>query len=483
MRTVLNMSRQSKPGLDEDRLLPVEGKPLSVARELYTSIADEPIISPHGHMPVEWFTSDRHFANPTELFITPDHYVTRILHAQGVGLDELGVNQPHFTQVQAREAFLTFGRHWFAFTGTPMRYWFEDSLVRVFGIEKTFGPDTAGEIYDELNELLKAPEFTTRALANRFNMDFVSTTDDPVSDLHQHDAVNADPAFHPIVAPAFRPDKYLEPGRADWPQLVESLGRSAGVDASTYDGFTEAMRLRRRYFKAHGAVLSDHSHADVQSARLSDDEVQRLFAEAFAGRVNQADAARLRRHLLNDQAKLAQEDRLVMTLHPAVARNYDAMTYAHYGADAGADIPEPAEFVDALRPILNEYGNNPDFHLVAFTMDETVYSRELAPLAGFYPSFYIGAPWWFIDAPDSILRYFHDSVSYAGFTKLSGFIDDTRAICSIPSRHDMNRRITANYVSGLVCNHTISIEEGLEIMRFEVTDQPKRVFKLDGVAE
>ncbi|MDF7666113.1 glucuronate isomerase [Bifidobacterium sp. ESL0745] len=469
--------------LSPDRLLPAEGLPLRVARELYESVEDLPIVSPHGHIPVEWFAQDKHFANPTDLFITPDHYVTRILHGQGVALSELGVGQSDFTDQQARNAFLMLGKHWSAFAGTPMRYWFEDSLARVFGIKKKFGPETAGAIYDELDEMLKTPEFSTRALANRFNMDFVSTTDDPVSDLKLHDKVNADPGFKPFVAPAFRPDKYLEPSRADWPQLVDALGRSADIDASTYEGFTEAMRRRRRYFKDHGAVLSDHSHADLNCERLSDGEVHLLFGEAYAGRIGAKDAARLRAHLFNDQARLAQEDGLVMTVHPAIARNYDATAFANYGADVGGDIPARAEYVEALRPLLNAYGNNPDFHFVAFTDDETVYSRELAPLAGFYPSFFIGAPWWFIDAPDSISRYFHDVVPYAGFTKLSGFIDDTRAICSIPSRHDMNRRVTASFVASLVCDRRISMEEGLEIVHNQIAVQPKHVFKLDAAEQ
>jgi glucuronate isomerase len=473
------MSDQLRTLLSPDRLFPAEETTLRAARELYASVEHLPIISPHGHIPVEWFAQEKHFANPTDLFITPDHYVTRVLHAQGIPLSDLGVNQTHFSEKQARNAFLLLGEHWFAFAGTPMRYWFEDSLVRVFGIDKPFSPETAGSIYDELNAMLKEPEFSTRALANRFNMSFVSTTDDPVSDLKLHDEVNMDKGFKARVAPAFRPDKYLEPGRCDWADSVRALGQSADVDASSYEGFTEAMRRRRRYFKEHGAVLSDHSHPSLRSERLSDAEVNALFDEAYAGTIDAADAARLRAHLLNDQARLAQEDGLVMTVHPAIARNYDDDSFAAYGSDIGADIPQRAEFVVALHPLLNEYGNNRDFHFVAFTTDETVFSRELAPLAGFYPSFYIGAPWWFIDSPDAISRYFHSVVPYAGFTKLSGFIDDTRAICSIPSRHDMNRRVTASFVASLVCEHRISMDEGLSIMHHQVAVQPTRVFKIE----
>lgn len=449
-----------------------------MTRELYEAVADLPIVSPHGHVPVQWFAQDVHFASPTNLFITPDHYVTRLLHAQGVPLSDLGVAQSDFSEEQARNAFLLLGRYWFAFAGTPMRYWFEDALERVFAITTPFGKDTAGEIYDELQALLTQPEFSTRSLIRRFNIDVISTTDDPVDDLAQHDQVNADPSFPTRIVPAFRPDRYLEPGRPDWPAAARALGESAGVDTSTYEGFTEAMRLRRLYFKAHGAVLTDHSHADVATERLDEGVAAEFYARALRSELDHADATRLRRHLFSDQARMAQDDGLVMTMHPAVHRDYDASTLRRYGHDVGADIPATAEFVNGLAPLLNEYGDNPDFHCVVFTIDESVYSRELGPLAGFYPSLYIGAPWWFIDTPEAIMRYFSDVVPTAGFSKLSGFVDDTRAICSIPSRHDMNRRLTARYIAGLVVDHRISKAEGIDMVRYAVDTHPREVFKL-----
>jgi glucuronate isomerase len=472
------MTEASNQPLHPDRLLPTKEPELSIARDLYESVKDAPIVSPHGHVPIEWFARDLHFDNPTELFITPDHYVTRVLHAQGVALEDLGVAQQSFTGQQARNAFLLLGRHWRAFAGTPMRYWFEDALERVFGITTRFGGDTAGAIYDELDALLAQPEFSTRSLIKRFNIDFISTTDDPIDDLSLHEHINDDPDFQIRVAPAFRPDRYLEVGRPGWPSLVRNLGAVAGVDATDYSGFTEAMRIRRRYFKDHGAVLSDHSHADVGSERLSDELAASLFAKAMDGRIETDEAVRLRRHLFNDQASMAQHDGLVMTVHPAVHRDYDRLGLKTFGHDIGADIPGKAEFAVGLEPLLNEYGNNPDFHFVAFTIDETVYSRELAPLAGYYPSVYVGAPWWFIDAPESIERYFAAVVPYAGFTKLSGFIDDTRALCSIPSRHDMNRRVTAGYIAKLVADHRISKDEGLDLVRYAISMHPREVFKL-----
>lgn len=472
------MSQSTTLARNSDRLFPTDPRTNSIAHDLYESVRDAPIISPHGHVPVEWFAQDIHFANPTALFLTPDHYVTRIMHAQGVSLSALGVNQPHFTEQQAREAFLLFGKYWHCYAGTPMRYWFEDSLRNVFGITTAFGEDTAGAIYDELNDLLREDEFTTRNLVRRFNIAFISTTDDPVDDLSTHDRVNADSEFTTRLAPAFRPDIYLEPAGEDWPDLVRRLGDTAGIDATTYHGFTEAMRRRRMVFKEHGAVLSDHSHMDACTQPLPDDEASRLFDRAMSRTIGAEDAARLRRHLFHDQARLAQDDGLTLTLHPAVHRSYDTKALRVYGRDIGADIPARAEFVDALKPLLNDYGDNPEFHIVAFTIDETVFARELAPLAGYYPALYVGAPWWFLDQPEQITRYFSDVVPICGFTKLSGFIDDTRALCSIPARHDMNRRLTASYVAGLVTTGRLTLDEGERIVRDSVDAQPRKVFKL-----
>lgn len=471
--------------LDADRLLPPDPKERTIARDLYFLVRDKPIISPHGHVPVQWMAQDHHFRNATELFITPDHYVTRFLHGRGVAFSDLGVGRQDFDNQQARQAFLLLGKHWHEFAGTPMRYWLEDSLTNVFGITTPLNEQSAGRIYDELSELLSAPEFSTSALVERFNIGFISTTDDPTDDLSVHDQVQHDDEFHPRLAPAFRPDGYLEVTREDWPELVRALGASAGVDATTYSGFTEAMKQRRLYFKQHGAVLSDHgvdaSHDGILSAdttRLSESHANELFDKAMQGKLDSQEASLLHAHLLSDQAALAQEDDLVMCLHPGVIRNHYRPQLSQYGPDCGADIPSATDWVHWLRPVLNEYGNNPDFHMVAFTMDETSYSRELAPMAGFYPSLFIGAPWWFLDAPESILRYYEAVVPYAGFSNLSGFIDDTRALCSIPARHDMNRRLTARYVAGLVAEHRISKDEGERIVLDSVDAQPSMVFKL-----
>lgn len=461
------------------RLLPLENPSRDEATGIYEAIRHAPIISPHGHIPLDWFQTNHRFSDATSLFISPDHYITRVLHAHGVPNADLGVGGKKLTAKQSRNAFRILGQHWIDFAGTPMRYWLEEELSGVFGVTKELGPDTADSIYDEVNEKLASPEYGTQALLKRFNIAYISTTNDPTDDLSAYDTINADSSVSYVLAPAFRPDAYLEPGKPGWSDLVSHLGASAGIDTSTYEGFNEAMRIRRHYFREHGAVLSDHSHADLGSQRLSQEEAERLYAVAMRGGISPSDANRLRRHLFNDQARLAQQDGLVMTVHPAIYRDYDATEAARFGHDIGGDIPAQAFFSRDLRPLLNEYGDNPDFHFVAFTVDETTFSRDIAPLAGYFPSFYIGVPWWFLDSPEALHRFYAAIVPYAGFTKLSGMIDDTRALCSIPARHDMSRRILSGVLARLVCDHRLSHDEALRIARMFVDDLPRRIFKLD----
>lgn len=467
--------------LHPDRLLPADPTTRQVARELYQQIEKLPIISPHGHVPVQWLAENQPFTNPTNLLLTPDHYTNRLLHgAAGVDLADLGVPVgSEFSDQQALRAFRLLCENWKYLRGTPVRTWFEAEFHDVFGIRIRPSAQSADQIYDQIADCLQKPEFRPRALYRRFRIEALTTTDDPCDDLHYHQMLVDDPTWEGTVLPTFRPDAYLEPGRADWVKLVKKLGEVAQVDTTTYAGHLEAMRIRRQYFKAHGAVSSDHSHADARCGRLSQAQVQRLYAAAIRQEITEGEAAALRAHLLNDQARLACEDGLVMTLHPAVARNHDQAAFQRFGADVGGDVPRAVSFTDDLHPILNQYGNLPGFHLVVFTMDETTYSRELAPLAGYYRGLYVGAPWWFIDETDAIMRYRRSVTGYAGFYKTSGFIDDTRAFCSIPARHDVSRRVDCSFLASLVCEHRLELDEAHEVA-FDLTNtQPKRVFKLD----
>ena len=472
------MSPTSELGLHPDRLLPSEPGLRTTARQLYQSVKDLPIISPHGHVPAQWLAKDIPFTDPTSLLITPDHYVNRMLHAHGVELSELGVAQPTLSESQSRDAFRTLCSYWSAYRGTPVRLWLDTQLGEVFDVKVQPSADTADQIYDQIATCIASPEFKPRALYEKFGIELLATTDDPCDDLAHHQFLRDDPTWHGRVIPTFRPDKYLEAAQPTWNADVDRLAEVSGIDTGTYEGLIAALENRRRYFKDHGAVSSDHSHFDARTDTLELSVAERIYAAARKGEVSESEATALRRHLVSEMARMACDDGLVMTLHPGVRRNHHLPTFEKYGADVGTDIPVQMEFTEALRPMLNRYGTHPNFQLVIFTIDETVFSREIAPLAGFYPSVFAGVPWWFLDAPEAIRRYRGAITESAGFAKTSGFIDDTRAFCSIPARHDMSRRLDAGFVAQLVGEHRLGEAEAIEVMHDLVVTNPRRAFKL-----
>jgi glucuronate isomerase len=464
--------------LHPDRLFPADPAERAIARRIYDATRSRPLISPHGHVDPQLLLADEPFPDPATLFVTPDHYVTRLLHADGAGLDELGVGQGALSEEASRRAWRLLCEHWHVFRGTPVRLWLEAELGEIFGVEQQPSAQTADAIYDQLAERLRADEFRPRALYERFRLTVLATTDDPCSDLSAHEALAADPAWGGRVIPTFRPDAYLEPGDPGWPAAVARLGQAAGVDTGGYEGYVRALEERRRFFIAHGAVSADHSHADVRTDPLTPDDAARIYAAALKGEATEAEAVAFRRHMLLEMARMSCDDGLVMTLHPGVRRNHHTATFERFGADTGHDIPIHLELTDALRPLLQRFGTHPGFHLVVFTVDETIWSRELAPLAGFYPSVFAGVPWWFLDAPDAMRRFHADVTETAGFSRLSGFVDDTRAFCSIPARHDVSRRIDAGVLARLVAEHRLGEDEAIETAVGLVTTQPTRVFKL-----
>jgi glucuronate isomerase len=472
------MSSTPDLGLHPDRLLHSEPGLRSAARQLYESVKDLPIISPHGHVPAQWLAHDIPFGDPTSLLITPDHYVNRMLHAHGVELSALGVGQGALSEEASRDAFRILCSHWSAYRGTPVRLWFDAQLGEIFGVTEQPSAETADQIYDQIARCIASPDFKPRALYEKFKIEVLATTDDPCDDLAAHQFLRDDGTWHGRVIPTFRPDKYLEPGLATWNADVDRLAEVSGIDTGDYAGYVAAMENRRQYFKDNGAVSSDHSHIDARSDTLEVSEAERIYALARKGEVSDVQATALRRHLVSEMARMACDDGLVMTIHPGVRRNHHLPTFEQYGPDVGTDIPVQMEFTDALRPMLNRYGTHPSFQLVIFTLDETVFSREIGPLAGFYPSVFAGVPWWFIDAPEAIRRYRAAITESAGFAKTSGFIDDTRAFCSIPARHDMSRRLDAGFVAQLVAEHRLSDDEASEVMHDLVVTNPRRAFKL-----
>jgi glucuronate isomerase len=457
-----------------DRLLPAEPGVRDIARRLYGAVRDLPIISPHGHVDPRLLLDDRPFADPASLLIQPDHYVTRLLHAGGVGLDVLGVGEGPLSEDRSRAAWRALCGHWPLLRGTPVRYWFDSELADIFGVTERPDADNADRLYDRIAEQLQQPSHRPRALLRRFGIEFMATTDDPADDLSAHEALRADPDVGTTVAPTFRPDRYLEPGRPDWPGLVKGLGGDTG----DYEGYIAALEERRRYFIAHGAVSTDHGHLDAGTEPLERHDAERIYRAALAGQATAAEATAFRRHMIFEMARMACDDGLVMTLHPGVHRNHHPPTGHRYGPDTGHDIPVAVEYTRALQPLLERFGTHPGFHLVLFTVDPDVLSREIAPLAGFYPAVYAGAPWWFLDNPSEIRRFQQGVTETAGFSRLSGFIDDTRAFCSIPARHDMSRRLDAGFLADLVAAHRLDEDEALDTITTLVVDQPRAVFKL-----
>ncbi|MFF2844428.1 glucuronate isomerase [Paenarthrobacter sp. NPDC057981] len=455
-----------------DRLLPADPGTRSIARALLERVQDLPIISPHGHVDAAVIEQNTPFPDPAALLVTPDHYVTRLIHASGVPLDKL---QP---QAGARNIWRSFCEAWPLFDGTASGYWLRTQFESVFGWQGELSAATADASFDAISAKLAEPGFRPRELFKDFNIEVLATTDDPLDSLDSHRALAADPSFHGRVLPTFRPDAYINIAHPAWQANVERLIAEASDGGSGYRGYLTALENRRRYFVDHGAVSADHGVRTPATLKLDQSDAEALFEKAVSRQANAQDRDAFEAHMMYQMARMSVEDGLVMTIHPGSYRNHHQPTFEAFGADTGHDIPFAVNYTEAVRPLLQDFGTAKDFHLVLFTLDETVFSRELAPLAGFYPSVYIGAPWWFLDAPDAMLRFRSAVTETAGFSRSSGFIDDTRAFCSIPARHDASRRIEASFLARLVAEHRISEDRAHELIVDVVDSSPRRVFKL-----
>jgi glucuronate isomerase len=460
-----------------DRLFPADPATRAVARRLYDAVSDLPIISPHGHVDPRTIDGTLPLGDPASLFVTPDHYVTRLLHANGSPLDRLrGARGEEIPP--AREIWRRFCTDWDVFDGTASGYWIAAELSGVFGVTERPCASNADRLFDALTARLAEPAFHPKALLQAFNIELLATTDDPLDDLTIHDAIAADPSVATRVIPTFRPDAYLDPSQPTWEERVASLAQWSGSAAGDYDGYISALEARRRYFIAKGAVSADHGVLSPLTVKLDRAEAAGLYERALRGMATDREIDIFRAHMLYEMARMSVADGLVMTVHAGVLRNHHTPTFNRFGADAGCDLPIPTTFVEGLRAVLDDFGTVDDFHLVLFTVDETTWSRELAPLAGFYPSVFIGAPWWFLDAPDAMLRFRSAVTETAGFTRVSGFIDDTRALCSIPARHDASRRVDAAFLGRLVVEGRLTEDRARCIAIDSVDSLPRRVFKL-----
>lgn len=449
--------------LHPDRALP-SGEVRPIARRIYGATRALPLVCMHGHIDVAALADDLPFADPARLLVVPDHYVTRMLASQGVALERLGVSRRDGTAVEndPREVWRLFCSHWHLFRGTPSRYWLEHELVEILGVHVRPSVDTADEIYDQISARLREPRFRPRALLDSFNIELLATTDSAVSDLADHARLRAEGLGPERVVPTFRPDALFQVSTHDWGRQVRRLGELAGVDTGDYHGFVESLRLRRRAFVAAGALATDHGHATPDTTLLDPEDASRIYRDALDGEVEPAAAQAFAGQMLHVMAELSCEDGLVMQIHPGVLRGYDTAVQRDFGSDMGFDIPVSVEFTRSLRPVLDRFGRDPRLRMVLFTVDETTYSRELAPLAGAYSAVRLGAPWWFLDSPDGMRRFRERVTETAGFYNTSGFVDDTRAFLSIPARHDLARRIDAGYLARLVAEHRLEEDEATE---------------------
>ncbi|MGN6537270.1 MAG: glucuronate isomerase [Mesorhizobium sp.] len=464
--------------LHPDRLFPAEPAKRDIARRLYEHVRDLPIVSPHGHTDPRWYAEDTPFPDPATLFVKPDHYIFRMLYSQGIALEALGVPRPDGAPVETdgRKIWRLFADNYHLFRGTPSRLWFEHSLETVFGIGERLGADNADGLYDRIAERLAESDMRPRALYERFNIEAISTTDAATDALAAHDAILAS-GWKGRVVPAYRPDAVVDASRDGFRATVEEFLGLAGAPA-TFAGYLEAHRRRRAYFKARGATSTDHGHPTALTANLSQADAAALFDRVMKPEVNAGDAELFRAQMLTEMARMSIDDGLVMQIHPGSFRNHNPQLFARFGLDKGADIPTRTDYVHDLKPLLDLFGNDPRLTLILFTLDETTYGRELAPLAGHYPALRLGPAWWFFDSPDGMRRFRELTTETAGFYNTVGFNDDTRAFCSIPARHDMARRIDCAYLAELVSDHRLEEDEAYEVAHDLAYNLAKKAYRL-----
>jgi glucuronate isomerase len=453
--------------LDPDRLFDPEPSRRSAARELYDSVRDLPLVCPHGHVPPALLADpDATLGTPAELFVIPDHYVFRMLYSRGASMEDLGVPTLDSTPVETdhRRVWQRFCENFHLFRGTPTGLWLSVELVNLFGVTEKPTGESAQRIYNHLEERLASPEFSPRALFKRFNVETLCTTDAAEDDLAHHRLLK-DEGWGETVRPTFRPDGVTNLAAPGWPASIAKLSEVSGVDIVDYASYVEALEERRAFFKRMGALATDHSAISSEVRRLPRGEAEALFAKALRGETSGDDTSRFTAHMLSEMARMSVEDGLVMQLHVGSLRNHDEDIFARFGPDTGADIPVRTDWTRGLRELLNDFGGGPRFRLVVFTLDEGTYSRELAPLAGHYPAMLLGAPWWFYDSPLGMRRYLDAVVETAGIYNTAGFNDDTRAFASIPSRHDVWRRVTCDWVAGLLTTGRVDEEDAPEMAR------------------
>ena len=461
--------------IHEDRLFPSDPAVRIIARSLYQRVRSLPIISPHGHTQAAWFAHNQPFPDPARLFVQPDHYVYRMLYSQGVSMDDLEIGQAEMKN--PRKVWRIFASHYYLFRGTPTRMWLDFAFQELFGLTERLSDSTADLYYDTIADKLKTPDYLPRALFERFHIEVLATTDSPLDSLADHKAIR-ESGWKARIVPTFRPDPVVDPEFAGFRESVAKLGGQTGEDTATWNGYLNALRKARARFREMGATASDHGHPTAQTADLSTAEAEGLFRRVMSGEADASQQELFRAQMLTEMARMSLDDGLVMQIHPGSVRNHNRQVFERYGRDTGADIPQPINYVHALRPLLDRFGNESSLTIILFTLDETTYSRELAPLAGHYPCLRLGPPWWFFDSPEGMMRFRRQVTETAGFYNTVGFNDDTRAFLSIPARHDVARRVDCSFLAQLVAEHRMEEEEAHEVAHALTYGLVKKAYQL-----
>ena len=465
--------------LSPDRCFDPNPAQADLARQLYATVKDLPLVSPHGHVdPALLADPDARFGSPAELFIIPDHYVFRMLYSQGVAMEDLGVPTTDGTPVEAdhRAIWQRFAEKFYLFRATPTGLWLTDELINVFGVDEPLNGDSAQRIYDHLEAQLARPEFAPRALLKQFNIEVLCTTDAATDRLAHHQRLHEEGLA--LIRPTFRPDAVVNLNMANWRANIDTLSDVSGIDVHSYPSYIEALEARRAIFKQMGATATDHAAVTAHTERLTQREAETIFDRALQGQVTETDAARFTAHMLMEMARMSVEDGLVMQLHVGSIRNHNELISQRFGLDKGADIPTLTDWTHGLRALLNAYGNDRRLQLILFTLDESTYSRELAPLAGHYPALLLGPPWWFFDSVNGMRRYLDLVIETAGLYNTAGFNDDTRAFASIPARHDVWRRVTCNWTAGQAVQGLVSEDDAFEMAQDFAYRLAKRAYRL-----
>ena len=465
--------------LSEDRLFPADPSARAIARSLYAEVKNLPIVSPHGHTDPRWFAENENFADPAQLIVVPDHYVFRMLFSQGVPLEKLGVPRIDGGPVETdpRAIWRTFAAHYHLFRATPSRLWLDHTFQTLFGLDKPLTAQSADFYYDTIDDCLKRDDYRPRALYERFNIEVIATTEGALDDLRWHRQIR-ESGWSGRVVTTYRPDSVVDPDFEGFRDNLRTFGEITGCDTATWDGYLDAHRKRRAFFRDHGATATDHGHATADTANLSQEAAAKLFTIVSSREASHDEARLFRAQMLTEMAKMSVEDGMVMQIHPGSRRNHSPAIFAKFGRDKGFDIPGRTDYVTALKPMLGAVGLEPNLTVIVFTLDETAYARELAPLAGVYPCLRLGPAWWFFDSAAGMRRFREATTETAGFYNTVGFNDDTRAFPSIPARHDVARRVDCAYLADLVVGGQLSETEAAELAQDLAYRLAKQAYRL-----